>query len=274
MRGLVPAGVMVAAVLLAAEAVRPGQANEDEAVRLQAENKILRSELDRRNKEIDALKAEAAKLADQVKQLRELCEKAGIAPPAEVTEVGTAVEEPKTQAPEQAKKDGAPLSLADIEKLIRQTYTLEPGETALRTAQRRKELDDAVIRKRVVLSAVVTQVTKPPGLFKNETVAQVELQHKSRETVKDTDIDLEIPEIKDEEGKIIQEGKTFISTGQFPKLNVTITIGMDVDEAVKLRTGQTMKLDGRVESLAVKKASAKGTVRIEMGVGIENKPTE
>jgi len=268
MRGLIPAGVMVAAVLWAAVAVCPGQANEDELVRLQAENKILRSELDRRKKEIDALKAEVAKLGDQVKKLREVCEKAGIAPPAEDAEVGTAVEEPKPQAPELAKKDSAPLSLADIEKLIRQTYRPEPGETALRTAQRRKELDDAVIGKRVVLSAVVTQVTKPPGLFRDETVAQVILQHKSRETVKDTDITLEIPEL---EG---QRGMRFIGTGQFPKLNVTITISMDVDEAAKLRTGQEMKLDGRVESLAVKKASAKGTVRFEMGVGIGNKPSE
>lgn len=88
---------MVLAAWVLALSCDAANAEEPEVVRvLRLENEMLKSAMGKKADEVKALKEENAKLAEQVKQLQELCRKAGIGvAQAEVPKPAPPVAEPK-----------------------------------------------------------------------------------------------------------------------------------------------------------------------------------
>jgi cell division protein FtsB len=91
-------GMFVLALGVCAARAAEGQDPANELRLLRAENTLLKASLAQRNKEVEALKAEIAKLSEQVRQLQELCRNAGIALPQPTAEpVATPPEAPKAE---------------------------------------------------------------------------------------------------------------------------------------------------------------------------------
>jgi len=136
-------GILLIGLLLAAAVVAPRawcqdvSPKTDEATFQAAELNLLRATLKQRNKEVETLKAENAKLADRVGQLEELCRKAGIdlppsgtASPAPSPAAAKAAD-PKAQTPPTTITiDGKEIALPpmDLTRPSSQTKPYKPEE--------------------------------------------------------------------------------------------------------------------------------------------------